>query len=379
MKRSCYLAATLALLLPCIATHVDAEENGTPSKLERIVVSEDGKSFVTADSKRPFIAWGVNYDHDGDGRLLEDYWHDEWGTVVEDFEEIKALGANCVRIHLQLARFMNTAETTNQENLDRLAKLVALAEKVELYLDVTGLGCYHKQDVPAWYDQLDESSRWRVQARFWKEIATVCRDSPAIFCYDLMNEPIIGGGKNPDEWLAGPLGDKYFVQRLTLDVAGRTREEIAAAWIKTLTSAIREVDPDHMITVGVIPWAQTFKGAKPLFYAPGVGDPLDFVSVHFYPKKGELEHTLAALKVYDIGKPLVIEEIFPLKAGLEETDQFIQQSRSYVDGYISFYWGETIDENKAKGDIGGAIMAQWLEYFQKQAPIMTAGPSTATD
>src|SRR5690606_34004530 len=199
------------------------------------------------------------------------------------------------------------------------------AEEVGLYLDITGLGCYHKQDVPPWYDELDEGARWQVQARFWKEVAAVCRDSPAIFCYDLMNEPIIGGGKNPDEWLAGPLGDKYFVQRLTPDVAGRTREEIAAAWIKTLTSAIREVDPDHMITVGVIPWAQTFKGAKPLFYAPGVGDSLDFVSVHFYPKKGELEHTLAALEVYEIGKPLVIEEIFPLQAGLEETDQFIQQ------------------------------------------------------
>ena len=35
--------------------------------------------------------WGVNYDHDDAGRLLEDYWADEWPTVVEDFREIKAL------------------------------------------------------------------------------------------------------------------------------------------------------------------------------------------------------------------------------------------------------------------------------------------------
>lgn len=27
-----------------------------------------------------------NYDHDDDGRLLEDYWQDEWPTVVEDFQ-----------------------------------------------------------------------------------------------------------------------------------------------------------------------------------------------------------------------------------------------------------------------------------------------------
>ena len=42
-----------------------------------------------------------------------------------------------------------------------------------------------------------------------------------------------------------------------------------------------------MITVGVIPWAQVFKGAKPLFYSPEVGGPLDFVSVHFYPEEGQ--------------------------------------------------------------------------------------------
>ena len=92
-----------------------------------------------------------------------------------------------------------------------------LAEQTGLYLDLTGLGCYHKQDVPAWYDALEESDRWDVQARFWKAVAGVCKDSPAIFCYDLMNEPVLDGGKG-DGWLAGePLGGKYFVQRITRD------------------------------------------------------------------------------------------------------------------------------------------------------------------
>jgi truncated hemoglobin YjbI len=364
------LLTLFVLLVASLSGNSWAQSNA----LERIKVSNDGRSFVKADSQTPFLVWGVNYDHNGKGQLIEDYWHENWDEVVEDFNEIRQLGANVVRVHLQLPRFMKSATEGNNQNLRQLARLINLAEEVGLYLDITGLGCYHKQDVPAWYDELDEPSRWQVQAQFWKEVASVCRNSPAIFCYDLMNEPIIGGGDNPDQWLAKPLGDKHFVQRLTLDVAGRTREEIAAAWVKKLTTAIREVDPDHMITVGVIPWAQMFKGAKPLFYAPGVGDPLDFVSVHFYPKRGELDETLAALKVYDVGKPLVIEEIFPLQAGLEETDAFIQQSRSHVDGYVSFYWGQTIEQHKAKGDIAGAIMSQWLEYFVKQAEKMTAPP-----
>jgi hypothetical protein len=339
--------------------------------LPRIRVSADKSHFVRGQSDERFVIWGVNYDHDDAGRLIEDYWHDEWQTVVEDFREIKALGANTVRIHLQLPKFMETAEQPNQANLARLGQLVKLAEETGLYLDLTGLGCYHKRDVPAWYDALEESARWDVQERFWRAIATVCRESPAIFCYDLMNEPILAGGKDEKEWLIGELGGKHFVQRLTLELEGRTREEVAAAWVKKLAAAIRQIDDQHLITVGAIPWAHVFKGAKPLFYAPEVGGPLDFVSVHFYPKKGDVTGSLEALAVYELGKPLVIEEIFLLGCSLEEADAFIQGSKKHADGWISFYWGKTIEENEQKGNATGALVANWLKYFRDQAATMT--------
>jgi hypothetical protein len=335
--------------------------------VERVRVSEDGTHFVRGDAAEPFVVWGVNYDHDRNGRLLEDYWNDEWQTVVEDFAEMKALGANTVRVHLQLSKFMDAADRPNAANLARLAELVQLAERTGLYLDVTGLGCYHKRDVPAWYDALDEAERWRVQARFWRAIAEVCRASPAIFCYDLMNEPILPGAKPETDWLAGAFGDKHFVQRIALDLAGRTRADVAKAWVAELASAIRDVDDGHMITVGVIPWAYVFKGAKPLFHSPEVGGPLDFVSVHFYPKSNDVAGALEALRVYEIGKPLVVEEIFPLQCSVDEARQFIDGSRSFADGWVSFYWGETLEENRRGKQIQHAIMAQWLEYFHSQA------------
>jgi hypothetical protein len=316
----------------------------------------------------------VNYDHDDPGRLLEDYWETEWKTVVEDFQEIKALGANVVRVHLQLPKFMDAADRPNEKNLARLAGLLKLAEETGLYLDVTGLGCYHKQDVPKWYDAMEEAARWDVQARFWKAVAEVCRESPAVFCYDLMNEPIIGGGEKDGSWLAGELGGKYFVQRIALDLAGRTREDIAREWVQKLTAAIRSVDDRHMITVGVIPWAYVFKGAKPLFYAPEVGKPLDFVSVHFYPTAGDVAGALEALKVYDVGKPLIVEEIFPLSCSIEEAGEFIDASRTHCDGWVSFYWGKTIEQNAAAGDLKGAVIAQWLKYFRAHAPGAGAAP-----
>ena len=246
---------------------------GNKASLEWIRPSEDKSGFVLAGSGEKFLAWGVNYDHDDSGRLLEDYWRTEWPTVAEDFKEVKALGANVVRIHLQTAKFMRTPAEPNEASLRQLARLVRLAEQTGLYLDVTGLGCYHKKDVPDWYDAMDETSRWGVQTRFWEAVAKTCAASPAVFCYDLMNEPILpGGDKKETEWLTGELGGKYFVQRITLDLAGRTREQVAKLWVDKLAAAIRKHDERHMITVGVIPWAMVWPTAKPLFYAKDVSE-----------------------------------------------------------------------------------------------------------
>ena len=210
-----------------------------------------------------------------------------------------------------------------------------------------------------------EGRRWAVQARFWEAVAATCADSSAIFCYDLMNEPIVPGeGEAATDWLTGEFGDKYFVQRIALDLAGRTREEVAEAWVTTLVRAIRRHDPRHMVTVGAIPWAMSFPGAKPLFYGDGAGNSLDFVSVHFYPETGEVDRALEALAVYDVGKPLVIEETFPLRCSADELLEFIDRSRSIADGWVSFYWGKTIDEYAQEDDLRSAIVGGWLTRFQ---------------
>ena len=340
--------------------------------LEWIRTNAGGDGFIRGERAEPFLAWGFNYDHDEPGRLLEDYWDKEWDTIAADFAEMKALGANVVRIHLQLGRFMDTPDQPNAKALVQLKRLIRLTEETGLYLNLTGLGCYHKKDVPPWYDSLDETGRWKTQARFWEAIAKIGSDSPAIFCYDLMNEPILPGKKKATDWLAGEFGGKYFVQRIALDLAGRTRQQVAKAWVDKLVTAIHRHDQRHMITIGVIPWALTFPGAKPLFYAPEVGGKLDFVSVHFYPKSGEVDKALKALAVYDVGKPLVIEEMFPLKCGLPELDQFVTQSAKTTDGWIGFYWGRTLEEYRAdKASLRSAVMLQWLGYFQTNARLRT--------
>ena len=340
------------------------------AEMDWIRVADDKKGFVTT-SKKPFIPWGFNYDHDVKGRLLEDYWHDEWPMIEAHFKQMKELRGNVVRIHLQLGKFMTAANKPNTKELDRLNKLLELAEKTGLYLDLTGLGCYHKKDVPAWYDELDEKARWDVQAKFWVAIAERCKRSPAVFCYDLMNEPVVTGGKRkPGEWLGGAFGDKHFVQFITLDAKDRPRPDIAKAWIDHLTKAIRAVDDKHLITVGFVDWSLERPGLTSGFVPSKVSDNLDFLCVHVYPESKKMEHALETLKGFaEVGKPVVIEEFFPLKCSPKELSEFLDTSKKHAHGWISFYLGKPLDDMRKSKEFVDALMTQWIDIMQTKSPI----------
>jgi len=338
-------------------------------ELPAIVVSKDKTGFVLAPTGKPFAVWGFNYDRDHTGRLLEDYWFTEWERVERDFREMKKLGANVVRVHLQFGKFMDTAEQPNAKALERLAKLLALAEETGLYLDVTGLGCYHKADVPAWYDAFNEEQRWAAQAKFWEAVAATCAKSSAIFCYDLMNEPVVPAGKTPGtDWLGPAFGGKHYVQRISLDAKNRPRPEIGAQWIKQLVAAIRKHDKQHMITVGLVDWSLEGHGMFSGFQPEKIAGELDFVSVHLYPETGKVPEALKTLAAFNVGKPIVIEETFPMKCSLKEFAEFIEGSKKHAAGVVGFYWGKPVEELRASKEFVDALILAWLEYFEKNAP-----------
>src|SRR5262245_10303723 len=233
-NRNFVLPIVIAAVSFAIAPRIVAQTQAT---VPWIRLSDDGRTFVLDGTATRFTPWGFNYDHDEKGTLLEDYWETDWPRVAEDFQEMKDLGANVVRIHLQFAKFMDAADRHNEKALKQLDKLLKLAEKTRLYLDLTGLGCYHKKDVPAWYDELSEADRWTAQANFWKAVAKRSAGNPAIFCYDLMNEPVVPGGKRkPGDWLGPPFAGSHFVQVISLDQDKRPRPEIAQKWIKHLVA-----------------------------------------------------------------------------------------------------------------------------------------------
>jgi hypothetical protein len=337
-----------------------------PGEMPWVQVAKNKKGFVLDPSSRPFVPWGFNYDHDDKGRLLEDYWGDEWPTVEAHFGQMSGLGANVVRVHLQLGKFMDAPDRPNGKALDRLDKLLALAERLRLYLDLTGLGCYHKQDVPAWYDRLPEKERWDVQARFWRAVAGRCAASPAVFCYDLMNEPVVPGGKAKD-WLPRAFGGKHFVQFITLDQADRPRPDIARQWVHHLAAAVREKDRRHLLTVGLLDWSLDRPGLTSGFVPAKVAGDLDFVSVHLYPKAGQVDQALKTLAGFAVGKPVLVEETFPLACSPRELEEFIEGSRGHAAGWLGFYWGKPPEELRRSMSISDALTLGWLELFQRKA------------
>src|SRR5829696_8393558 len=113
-----------------IATVSCRSPKTSDTAMERISVSADRREFVYAHSKTPFHPWGVNYGNRG--RLMEDFWDTDWQTLTDDFAEMKSLGVNVVRVHLQFGKFMSSADQPNAAALKQLGRLLALAESNRL-------------------------------------------------------------------------------------------------------------------------------------------------------------------------------------------------------------------------------------------------------
>lgn len=340
----------------------------------RIKVAPDGKGFITAQSQRRFVPWGMNYGNAG--RLMEDFWDKDWETLAVDFRKLKEMGANVVRVHLQFGKFMLAKDQANPGAIKQLRRLLKLAEGTGLYLDITGLACYRPADTPGWYDALGENSRWTAQANFWSAVAETCQDSPSVFCYDLINEPLLPGSKrDAGQWRSGSLFGEYdFMQYIALDPAGRKWEDIARAWLEKMTGAIRKHNRS-LITIGLLPVPPSWKDFSG-FLREAVGPSLDFLSVHIYPDSKKPGEEIECLRQFAIGKPVVIEETFPLTCSAAELESFLRASRPYACGWLGHYDGLSLGESESLQKAGKLTLPQsiylsWLQLFVRLKPEFT--------
>jgi hypothetical protein len=86
-----FFMLVFALLISCSHIKPLTNQQFNPVKMDCIVSARDGRGFILTPSGKPFVPWGLNYGNRG--RLIEDYWENEWQTVVDDFRKMKAMGA----------------------------------------------------------------------------------------------------------------------------------------------------------------------------------------------------------------------------------------------------------------------------------------------
>jgi hypothetical protein len=334
--------------------------------MEPVKIAPGKKGFVLHPSGDRYIPWGHNY---ASVDIMERLANDP-ARVEREFNEMKAAGTTVARIHPEMPRILVGRDKANPHALDQLRKLLKIAEHSGIHLQITGLACYKIKDRMAWYDVMDEQDRWKAQAFFWETIARTCVESPAVFAYDLVNEPA-AVAKRADGWYMGRMGDVEFCQRLSLDPGKRKGDDIFREWTQRMVAAIRKHDRTHLITMGMLPFPGVYKAAA---------EHLDFVSPHLYPKTGKVDDEIKLLKQFDWGKPVVIGETFPLSCSADDECDFLLKSRAFAQGWIGHWPDESpaklVELKKnGKATIHNAIWLSWVELFQEIGSQMTGGES----
>jgi hypothetical protein len=119
--------------------------------------------------------------------------------------------------------------------------------------------------------------------------------------------------------------------------------------------------------VGLVDWSLDRKGLTSGFVQEKVAGDLDFVSVHLYPRKGQVDEALKTLAGFAVGKPVLIEETFPLACSPQELEDFLDGSQKHAAGWIGFYWGKPPEELRRSQTISDVLTLGWLELFERKA------------
>jgi len=385
-------------LFLCRAAESNANERPT---MELIAVAADGRGFAECDSGHPYIPFGTNYYDPNTGWAPKLWWQFDANEVAEHFRVMSEIGVNCARVFLTAGSFQPSAETVEEQALAKLDKLVEIARENRIRLILTGPD--HWEGQPAYWkpDRFAGEDALVALERFWDVVGRRYRGEPAIFAWDLLNEPHLpwfaeswrsrwNGWllKTYDnrEGLEAAWGDELTEADRWGDVAvpedraenGNPRlrdwqlfrESLADQWVRRQVEAISRADPTHLVTVGYIQWSY------PLVRSGGPGryaafNPhrqarwLDFVTIHFYPTLGSpfrskesweknISYLRAALAYCHTGKPVILGEFGWYGGGapqhhpyLSEEQQArwigaeIEATRSLADGWLSWPFADS--------------------------------------
>ena len=327
------LAVSIAVVgVGCVMVCIPARATAAPMP----IVRAKGTSLVAGG--RPFRAFGFNHMFQVHPTL--DYLAEPTPAglrrVRRDFSKARRLGANTIRVFLELPVFMTGPVRVRQAQLQALRRVITAAEHRRLYLDITGALDWHEQPSTDWFDELTERGRWRTQERFWRAVARVTRPSNAVLLYELTSEPATC---DSGDWHAAEMEGHWFIQCIIRWFRGRDPDGLARAWTRRLRRAIQSVDRRHLISVGLLPlrdWP---------FDPRNIADLLDVVVLHEYPVDGELAESVGRVRYFaSHRRPLILGETFMLSSDLAAFEQFLVASSPWLDGTLSFFDGRAPEE-----------------------------------
>jgi Cellulase (glycosyl hydrolase family 5) len=316
--------------------------------------------------KRPFHVYGFNYEFNGSHPSI-DYMDRPTRPGLlrlrSDFAEAARLGANTVRIYVELHEVMAAPTSTRPRGLRALRRILREAERAGLLVDITGNLVWHIEESPAWYDALPEAARWQVQARLWRAVAAVGADRPNVLAYELTSEPVI---TDVDGWYGADLGHHY-IQYIVRELGGRDPVQLARDWTRTLRDAIRSQDRRHLITIGLLPFRDC------AFDPRNIADLVDLVTVHMYPAASDGGSALALIRYFaSHGRPLLLGETFAFDRPTQET--FLLAARRWLDGSLSFYDGRAPHEVITTAPADAAYRQNLISYLGLRTSL-TASPA----
>jgi hypothetical protein len=281
---------------------------------------------------RPWRAWGMNWgvgDHAPVVAYFDNPTAANLSVLRAELGTARDMGANSMRIYLQLGQVMATPTRARRPTLTALQHLLTLAQYDGIYLDITGDLVWQPARAPAWYERMSWQGRWHVQARFWKAVAHAVAASPAVLCYELTSEPIVAAGPG---YYYGQVGRWWFIQSIATDPSSNG-DTLARTWIQILAHAVRSQD-DRPVGVGLLP---TTTGP---FAPANVADLLDVVIVHEYPTTGHAAAAVSLVRAFAAShKPVLLGETFMLTDDPPTQSAFLTGAARYLVGAFEFFDG----------------------------------------
>jgi hypothetical protein len=335
-----------------------------PGPLQPITAS--GKTLVAGGE--PIRLFGFNAPVEKGWNLyLRDPNPETAGAALTSLQHAKALGVNLARVGLQLFDFIERdasgALVTKPKAMAAYANLVRAAEQHRIYLDVVGNNVWLPAEAPSWYDGMTNEQRWQVQAFFWRSIAAAGANSPAIFAYELTNEPVVSADPNAS-WYGDGLGGYHFTQRIARGIPLTQQAAVARQWMTTLRNAIRERDTRHFVTVGGLPFPNSPFGAA------NQAQVLDVVSVHIYVQGDDVDTAVGTAEAFNAtGKPMFIGETSLFRSNETAQRAFLERSVPHTSGVVSFFEGVGPDDQEVT-TIPEAVRQANTRLFLSMRPVL---------